>query len=192
VLSREEQQSGLHFFDQEGKRLVYTILPAELDNAIHQKHDGVVVGGLAPQLRIYDEADPIVASALQPEKLALAESLKVEAERKMEADEAERKRLLAQAAAREASELATANTALAAEKAKADSAASELEVLRAELAKANAAKAAAEKAKAETDALLAEATKPAAAAGATGNASGTGGGDASGASKRGGGGKAGG
>lgn len=157
TLSAAERDSGLHHYHHNSGQLIYTILPSELDNAIHQRRDGVVIGGLAPQLRVYDEAEPIVAAALQPEKLALAEALKVEAERKAEAEEAERQRLLAQADARKAEDASEAEKA----RKEADAAKRELEEARQLLAKAEAEKARIEKAKAETEALLAEATKPA-------------------------------
>jgi hypothetical protein len=163
-LSPADMRSGMHHYDTASRRLIYTILPAELDGAIHQKQNGVVVGGLAPQLRVFDEDEPIVAAALQPEKLALSEALKVEKERQREADEAEKRRLAAQADARAAEEQNGASRAAAAEKDRADKAVAEaaakdqeLEALRAELAKSN-------RAKAEAEELLSKATAPAAPA----------------------------
>lgn len=167
VLNAAERASGLHHFHHDSGRLIYTILPSELDNAIHQKRDGVVIGGIAPQLRIYDEAEPIVAAALQPEKLALAEALKVEAERKAEAEEAERLRLVAQADVRKAEEASEADKA----RKEAEAVRRELEEARQLLAKAEADKARAQRDAEKAEARLAEATKPAAAPAAETSAS---------------------
>jgi hypothetical protein len=174
AMSQLEAREGGHILDDAGN-LLFTVLSSEFDSGIHQKDEnGRIIGGLAPQLRVYREADANIDAALQPERHALEEARKVEKEKQLEAGEAERARLLAQSAAREAEDAKVKSDAIKAKeeaaraKAEADKANTELEVLKAELAKAKAEKnvaltaaADANKAKAETEALLASATAPA-------------------------------
>lgn len=90
-----------HEVDGEG-RLLYTRIPSEFDNGIHQMRDGVIVGGVAPQLRRIGESDVQVAPALDPAETAKQEALR-----------AAEKAILERKAAEEATILAAGNIAKA-------------------------------------------------------------------------------
>ena len=96
VLTREQQESGRHQADAEGK-LLFTVVPSEYDMGIHLVRDGKIVGGGAPQLRRFEEPNPRIEPSLEPDALALREAEKVKAQKEAEAAEAERQRLLAAA-----------------------------------------------------------------------------------------------
>lgn len=90
VLSAAEKQLGIHVVDDTGK-LLFTRLPKELDMAIHQVRDGVIVGGLGTRLVRH-----------QGEQLPLAGGLNSAEEDKNAAIEEARKALEARKAADEA------------------------------------------------------------------------------------------
>ena len=200
LLTQEQASDGGHVLDDSGA-LLFTVLSAGFDNGIHQKDEhGRIVGGLAPQLRVYKKPTPDVEAALQPEKLALEQARKVEKEKGLEASEAERQRLLAQSAAREAEDAKVKSDAIKAKeeaaraKADAEKAQAELAELKAKFQKSEAEKnvaltaaADANKARAETEELLSKATAPAASTPAPNDAAtGSGGESGGGGGKRGG------
>lgn len=172
-MSQAEASEGGHVLDDAGC-LLFTVLSAELDNGIHQKDDsGKIIGGLAPQLRVFRGEEPTIEPALQPEKLALEQARKIEKEKQLEAGEADRQRLLAQSVAREAEDTKMRADALRAKeeaeraRAEAHAAQAELAAMRAKLAKTETEKdvaigaaADANKAKAEVEEQLSKATTP--------------------------------
>jgi hypothetical protein len=84
-----EEQRRTNMFNVDAKGCMVSVrLPSSLDHAIHELRDGVIVGGLAPQLRRAEGESPMLAPALDPE----AEKRKAAAERE-EAARAEAARL---------------------------------------------------------------------------------------------------
>lgn len=74
-VTEEHRKRGTHESDKDGL-VICARLPAELDAAIHIIRDGVIVGGLAPQLRKLDADEEVtLAPELDSLETAKKESL---------------------------------------------------------------------------------------------------------------------
>lgn len=159
VVEPHNNRRRLHQLDREG-RLICTSLPTMFDAGIHIIRDGIVVGGLAPQLRKLDEEEPEIAPELDPLDTKKKEEFENATLALAQKEAAERQLILSGAKVAEINDQqkAIADAAAAAEKARQDA---ETQLAEADKARAEVAqmKAEAEKMKAEAEKAKADAEK---------------------------------